>query len=59
MGKISTKIFIKSQEIFFVGTTANDGRVNISPKGMDSFRVLNANKIIWINITDSGNETAA
>jgi len=32
MGKISTKIFIKSQEIFFVGTTANDGRVNISPK---------------------------
>ena len=32
MGKISTIIFIESQEIFVVGTTANDGRVNISPK---------------------------
>jgi len=55
----STKTFIEDQQLFFVGTAAEEGRVNISPKGMDSFRVLNANKIIWLNVTGSGNETAA
>lgn len=50
--------FIKFQKIFFVGTAMSDGRVNISPKGMDSFRVLNTNRIIWLNLTGSGNETA-
>ncbi|MGJ5643528.1 pyridoxamine 5'-phosphate oxidase family protein [Formosa sp. S-31] len=51
--------FIKKQHIFFVGTAAKDGRVNVSPKGTDSFRVINKNKIIWLNLTGSGNETAA
>lgn len=51
--------FIKAQKIFFVSTAAAEGRVNISPKGMDSFRVIDANKIIWLNLTGSGNETAA
>ena len=51
--------FIKAQKIFFVGTAAEEGRVNISPKGMNSFRVIDANKIIWLNLTGSGNETAA
>ena len=51
--------FIENQKIFFVGTAANDGRVNISPKGTDSFRVINQNKIVWLNLTGSGNETAA
>lgn len=51
--------FIENQKIFFVGTAAEDGRVNISPKGMDSFRVLSENKIVWLNLTGSGNETAA
>jgi predicted pyridoxine 5'-phosphate oxidase superfamily flavin-nucleotide-binding protein len=51
--------FIKAQKIFFVGTAAEVGRVNISPKGMDSFRVIDANKVIWLNLTGSGNETAA
>ena len=53
------KEFIKNQKIFFVGTAADEGRVNISPKGIDSFRVFGDNKIIWLNLTGSGNETAA
>ena len=51
--------FIKAQRIFFVGTAAQDGRVNISPKGLDSLRVLSETKIIWLNLSGSGNETAA
>lgn len=53
------KSFIESQKIFFVGTAATDGRVNLSPKGTDSFRVIDKNKIVWLNLTGSGNETAA
>ena len=51
--------FIKTQHIYFVATAAEDGRVNVSPKGHDSLRVLNCNKLIWLNLTGSGNETAA
>jgi len=51
--------FIENQKIFFVGTAGAEGRVNVSPKGMDSFRVLGANKIAWLNVTGSGNETSA
>ena len=50
--------FIEKQHIFFVATAA-DGLINLSPKGMDSLRVLAPNRIIWLNITGSGNETAA
>ncbi|WP_425046143.1 pyridoxamine 5'-phosphate oxidase family protein [Primorskyibacter sp. S87] len=50
--------FIKEQHMFFCGSAASDGRVNISPKGMDSLRVMDANRIVWMNITGSGNETA-
>mgnify|MGYP001186668813 FL=1 len=50
--------FIEQQKIYFVGTAANDGTINISPKGFDSLRVLNPNRIVWLNITGSGNETA-
>jgi hypothetical protein len=51
--------FITKQRIFFVGTATSDGRVNVSPKGMDSFRVLDSNRVIWLNVTGSGNETSA
>jgi len=51
--------FIEKQKLFFVGTATVDSRVNISPKGMDSFRVLDSTKVIWLNMTGSGNETAA
>ena len=51
--------FIQEQKVYFVATAAAQGRVNLSPKGMDSLRVLGKNRIIWLNLTGSGNETAA
>ena len=53
------KEFIQNQHMFFVGTAGVDGRVNISPKGMDSLRVIDPENIVWLNYTGSGNETAA
>jgi hypothetical protein len=53
------KQFIEDQKVFFVGTATASGRVNISPKGMDSLRVLNASRVMWLNVTGSGNETSA
>lgn len=52
------RAFIEAQHMFFVGTAAPQGRVNISPKGMDSLRVLDPQRIVWRNMTGSGNETA-
>ena len=51
--------FIQNQHMFFVGTAGAEGRVNVSPKGMDTFRVMDNNRVIWLNLTGSGNETAA
>ena len=51
--------FIGAQPMFFVATAACEGRVNVSPKGMDSLRVLGAGRVVWLNLTGSGNETAA
>lgn len=51
--------FIGQQKMFFVATAATEGRVNLSPKGFDSFRILNQNQVAWLNVTGSGNETAA
>jgi len=51
--------FIIQQHIFFVATAAADGRVNLSPKGMDSLRITSPNQVVWLNLTGSGNETAA
>ncbi len=53
------KEFILNQKVFFVATAAAVGRINLSPKGMDTLRVLGQNKIVWLNLTGSGNETAA
>jgi pyridoxamine 5'-phosphate oxidase-like protein len=50
--------FIKEQKIYFVATAMDNGKVNLSPKGMDSFRILSPTKIMWLNLTGSGNETA-
>ncbi len=55
----SLKVFIEKQHLFFVGTAAQDGRVNISPKGMDTLKVIGQNRVLWLNMTGSGNETAA
>jgi hypothetical protein len=51
--------FITEQKIFFVGTATADSRINISPKGMDSLRVLSNSRFAWLNLTGSGNESAA
>tara|TARA_R110002111_G_scaffold126741_1_gene191356 strand:+ start:5047 stop:5595 length:549 start_codon:yes stop_codon:yes gene_type:complete len=51
--------FIAAQKLFFVGTATADSRINVSPKGMDAFRVLGPNRVIWLNVTGSGNETSA
>lgn len=50
--------FIRQQKLYFVAT-ASDGYVNLSPKGMDSLRILDVNTVAWLNVTGSGNETAA
>ena len=51
--------FIEDQKIFFVGTAGLDGRVNVSPKGMDTLKIIDSQKLAWLNLTGSGNETAA
>jgi len=51
--------FIALQKIYFVGTATDDSKINISPKGQDSFRVLSPSKVAWLNVTGSGNESAA
>ena len=51
--------FIEKQKIYFVSTATANSRVNISPKGMDSLKILGPNRLVWLNVTGSGNETAA
>ena len=53
------RAFIEKQKIFFVGSAAPTGRVNVSPKGMDCLRVLGPNKVAYLDLTGSGNETSA
>jgi Pyridoxamine 5'-phosphate oxidase len=55
----SLRDFIETQKVFFVATAAPEGRVNVAPKGMDTLRVLGPNRIVWLNLTGSENETAA
>lgn len=65
MGKRYTQLnaeleaFIAMQQMFFVATAEAQGRINLSPKGLDSLRLLNASSVLWLNLTGSGNETAA
>ncbi|WDF56565.1 pyridoxamine 5'-phosphate oxidase family protein [Mucilaginibacter sp. KACC 22063] len=55
------RAFIERQKIYFVASAplSADGHVNISPKGLDSFRVISENKVAYLDITGSGNETSA
>jgi hypothetical protein len=55
----SFRAFIEDQPLFFVSTAAPEGRVNLSPKGLDSLRIISDQKIVWLSLTGSGNETAA
>jgi Pyridoxamine 5'-phosphate oxidase len=51
--------FIAKQPVFFIATAAADARINLSPKGMDSFRVLDAQRVGYLDVSGSGNETHA
>jgi hypothetical protein len=51
--------FIAEQKIYFVATSTNESKINLSPKGQDSFRVVNSKKVVWLNVTGSGNESSA
>lgn len=67
MGKFFTSIqpahkaFIEKQKMFFVATAplSADGHINLSPKGMDSFRVLSDTQVAYLDVIGSGNETSA
>ncbi|MEW6253591.1 MAG: pyridoxamine 5'-phosphate oxidase family protein, partial [Planctomycetota bacterium] len=55
----SHRAFIAAQKIFFTATGTATSRLNLSPKGMDSLRVLADDRIAYLDLTGSGNETAA
>lgn len=54
----SMRQFIERQKVFFVATAAPTGRVNVSPKGADTLRVVDDGHIRWLSLSGSGNETA-
>lgn len=66
LGKVFDKIepkyraFAEEQHFFLVATAPSEGgRVNVSPKGLDSFRIIDENTVVYRDLTGSGNETAA
>jgi len=67
MGKLATSIddavrkFIEAQSMFFVGSAPLDrsGHVNVSPKGLDTFRILGPTSVAYLDLTGSGVETIA
>jgi hypothetical protein len=50
---------IEKQPVFFVATAAAEGRINLSPKGYDAFRVLSPGRVAYLDLGGSGNETHA
>lgn len=67
MGKVFAELdddlraFIARQHVFFVATAplSADGHVNLSPKGLDTFRVLGPTRVAYLDLTGSGVETVA
>jgi len=55
----SLRQFIGEQKVFFTATAPNSGRINLSPKGIDTFRCIDAQTVAYLDLTGSGNETAA
>lgn len=53
------RAFIAAQKLFFTASGTAAGRINLSPKGMDSLRVLSDSRVAYLDLTGSGNETAA
>jgi len=67
MGRIRSEIddearkFIEAQRMFFVGSAPLDanGHVNLSPKGLDTFRILGPTTVAYVDFNGSGVETIA
>jgi hypothetical protein len=67
MGKVYDSItedlarWLGAQPMFFVATATSDPdtRVNVSPRGLDTFRVLGPDRVAWLDLTGSGVETIA
>ena len=51
--------FIQQQNMYFIGTAGQQGYINLSPKGLDSLKIIDSSTVIWLNLTGSGNESAA
>ena len=51
--------FIAQQPVFFTATAADGARINLSPKGLDTFRVLSEGEVAYLDLGGSGNETHA
>ena len=51
--------FIEDQHMFFVSSACSDGRINLSPKGIEGLKVINSQCVAYLDFTGSGNETAA
>ena len=57
--EVKHRDFIAAQKLFFTATGTASSRLNLSPKGMDSLRVLSDSRVAYLDLTGSGNETAA
>ncbi|MBW4420335.1 MAG: pyridoxamine 5'-phosphate oxidase family protein [Myxacorys californica WJT36-NPBG1] len=55
----SLQQFIAQQHLFFTATAPTEGRINLSPKGIDTFRILNPQAVAYLDLTGSGNESSA
>jgi hypothetical protein len=53
------RAFIARQHIFFTASSAGGAHVNLSPRSTDTFRVLGPNRVAYLDLTGSGNETSA
>jgi hypothetical protein len=65
MAKFYTKLdemlrkFIGAQHMFFNASAPDEGRINLSPKGLDTFRILDDRRVAYLDLTGSECETAA
>ncbi|WP_264324229.1 pyridoxamine 5'-phosphate oxidase family protein [Romeriopsis navalis] len=50
---------MQQQQMFFTATATAAGRINLSPKGIDSFRLIDPLTVAYLDLTGSGNETSA
>jgi hypothetical protein len=51
--------FIEAQKMFIIGSAGAEGLINVSPKGMDTLKIVDEHTVVWVNHTGSGNETSA